>query len=102
MLDEPVSALDLSIQAQVLNLLMICRRRSGWPISSSVHDLSVVRHIADDVMVMYLGRPVETGPARKSSPIRSIPIRQPSFGDARRQPDGKRERIQLQGDCRRR
>ena len=65
MCDEPVSALDVSIQAQVLNLLMELQEKYELTYMFVTHDISVVRHISDSIAVMYLGQMVETCPTRE-------------------------------------
>jgi peptide/nickel transport system ATP-binding protein len=100
-LDEPVSALDVSIQADILNLLQDLKARLGLAYLFVSHDLAVITHIADRVSVMYLGRTVESGPVsdvftRPRHPytqalLSAVPIPDPDI-------ERTRTRILLAGD----
>ncbi len=98
-LDEPVSALDLSVQAQVLNILVELQQEFGLAYLFISHGLSVVRHMADEVMVMYLGRPAEFGSRDaifddpKHPYTRALLSATPVADPARR-----KERIRLEGE----
>ena len=98
-LDEPVSALDVSIRAQVLNLLADIQQEFGLAYVFISHDLSVVKHIADQVMVVYLGHAVEAGSAATLFAHPQHPYTQALLSATPvANPGAKKERIVLQGE----
>ena len=97
--DEPVSALDVSIQAQILNLFMDLQDEFGTGYVFISHNLSVVEHVADEVMVMYLGAAVEMGEKKRlfSAPLHPYTRALMSATPALKQAD-RRERIVIHGE----
>jgi peptide/nickel transport system ATP-binding protein len=97
--DEPVSALDVSIQAQVINLLSDLRERFGLTMLFISHDLDIVEYLCDRIVVLYLGKVMEIAPARTMCRTPLHPYTQALLAASPRpDPDARRERRLLQGD----
>ncbi|SFZ82084.1 oligopeptide transport system ATP-binding protein [Devosia enhydra] len=97
--DEAVSALDVSIQSQIINLIADLRRRLGLSILFISHDLSVIRHVSDRIAVMYLGRIVEIGPAEAIMESPRHPYTQALLSAIPRPGEGRaRQRTVLKGE----
>ena len=97
--DEPVSALDVSIQAQIINLLKKLQREEGMSYIFISHDLSVVKYISDDIAVMYLGNIVEMGSTKEICTNAKHPYTQALFSaDPVANPHAKSEPVALEGE----
>jgi peptide/nickel transport system ATP-binding protein len=98
-LDEPVSALDKSVQAQVLNLLQELKAERALTYVLISHDLNVIEYVSDRVLVMYLGEVVETGSAEALAQAPKHPYTQALFASApSMDPDRRMDRLPITGD----
>ena len=96
--DEAVSALDVSIQSQIINLIADLQKRLNLSIMFISHDLSVIRHVSDRIAVMYLGRIVEVGPAEEIMDAPKHPYTQALLSAIPRPGVERKQRIVLQGE----